>query len=599
MANKRIIQLPTAADLQAGDQVAIDSTADGTRKFDIGAELAAIESDIADISKYDDLLKVIKITDATTTMGDIETLLNTVNTAGDHVVFDVSALDAGMYLVTIYIGDGYYRIADLVTGFEGTGFFANTDTLIDKIKGGKTTGHHYTFVWDKVNAKGTRLNDAANITLTTTNFGHFGAVNANYDNPFDSIYPWSERKLCNIDIDLYRGLQSGDDITDCVVAWEDDANFDYAHQYGVWVYTPPFFGRSYELGNYRYFDVTDEALLNNIAYPASIQGRWHGADVTLTIDGTSKHCNLPVLGLSMANIRIDTQHTYAKNWGATLTDIFSIDPSYLLMVVEYASMNCQTAIGNGATSVYAQTLHPSAGATNSKTITLSGLTAAQLANFVVGAVIDLGTSDGGNQTARTWLEAVSTSGSVTTLTLHDAVTVTTSTFVSVHGLINLADADIGSHSGYIGANGRCNAYYRGEVLWGNKWQYVLGAYRQTGTGKIWQCAKDDDSDLYDALNTAKHIDTGIVLPTTSNYIQTLAMADGLSIPPYCSAIGGNSTNPVGDYCYVPALTAVNTILLLGGSANSGASAGAFYGYWNLASSPSAWTYGSRPRLKHP
>ena len=76
----------------------------------------------AKMTKYDDGMDVIKVTDATTTMGDIATALNAVNAAGDHVLFDVSALDAGMYLCTIYIGDGYYRIADMVTGFEGTGF---------------------------------------------------------------------------------------------------------------------------------------------------------------------------------------------------------------------------------------------------------------------------------------------------------------------------------------------------------------------------------------------------------------------------------------------------------------------------------------------
>lgn len=507
----------------------------------------------AKVEKYDDLLEVITISDASTTMGDIQATLNAVNSAGDHVVFDVAALNAGMYLCTIYLGSGYYRIADLVTGFEGTGFFTGTDLLKDIIASGSaSTGNHYTMVWDQVNAKGTRLNAAASITTTTTNFGHFGSVNANYDNPFDSIYPWSGRKLCNIDIDLYRGLTSADTIEDCVTAWEDDVAFDYNDQYGVWVYTPPFFGRTYVIGNNRYFDVTDENLQNNIAYPAMITGRYHGCDVTLTIDGVSKHCNLPTLGLSLANVTLANQHTYAKNYGASLVDIYTVDASALLFIVEYATMNSQTACGNGASAVYIQGLTLSANVTNDNTIVLT----ASNANIVPGAVIDIGTTNGGYNVARTYCTAVNGA----TVTLADAVTATTSHYVSVHGLINVADSDIGSHSGYIGTNGKCNAYYRGEVLWGNKWQYILGAYRQTGTGAIWVCDRDS-TDAYDALNTSVHNNTGLVLPTSaSNYILTLGIADGLCAAPFCTSIAGNATNPVGDYCYTPALTTGNTIL---------------------------------------
>lgn len=549
--------------------------------------------DIYDVTKYDDLLNVINIDSATTTMGAIVTTLDQVNTKGDHVVFDVSALNAGMYLCTIYLAAGYYRIHDLVTGFEDTGFYTADELLVDVIKhGSQTSGKHYTMRWDMVNAQGTRLNEAESITTDTANFGHFGSVNANYDNPFDEIYPWSGRKLCNIDLQTYMSLGEGNDITECVVAWEDDVNFSYDHQYGVWVYTPAFFGRTYTIGNYRYFDITDENLQDNIAYPPSIVGRYLGMDVTLTIDGTSKHCNLPTLGMPMANVTPANMHTYAKNWGASLNDIYSIDAVSMLYIVEYANMNLQTKLGNGVSDMYQQTLHPTAATSNSHTITV-----AANAKFIVGAIIDLGTSDGGFQIARTYITAVSTSGGVATLTLADAVTVTTDTYVSIHGMINVADEDIGSKSGYIGTNGRCNAYYRGQTFYANKYQYVLGAYRQTGTGEIW-IAEEGDTDNYDALNTSKHIDTGLALTETSGYIQTLGMCDGLSFAPFCTAVGGSSSNPVGDYCYVPSLETGNTVLLLGGIAGSGSDCG-WYGAWSSAAGGAYWYIGSCPRLLNP
>lgn len=85
--------------------------------------------DAVSVYKYDDLVGVIKITDTTTTMATIETTLANANAAGDHVVFDVSALSAGMKLCTIYLNNGQYRIVDITTGYEGDGTYSSTDTL--------------------------------------------------------------------------------------------------------------------------------------------------------------------------------------------------------------------------------------------------------------------------------------------------------------------------------------------------------------------------------------------------------------------------------------------------------------------------------------
>ena len=559
---------------------------------------------IKNIGVYDDILQTVKITSSTTTMGDITEVLTEVNTAGDHVLFDVSALNTGMYLCTIYIGGGFYRVADMVTGFEKHGFFKNSDLLVDILNSTPSTdAKHYTLQWDKVNAKGVRLNDAASITDNTANFGHFGSVNENYDNPFDSIYPWSGRKLCNIDIPTYRALTPADDITDCVVAWEGDVNFDYEHEYGVWVYTPSFFGRTYELGNYRYFDVTDEFNQHNIEYPAMITGRWLGADVQLTLDGASKHCTLPTVGMPMANVSMTNMHAYAKNFGGSLVDIYNIDASALLFVVEYGTLNSQTALGSGCANLYKQGMHPDSAVSggNVISVTATGLSAALLTK---GAIVDIGTADGGNNIARTSVVSATLEGNTATITLADNVTVAVTDFVSLHGIINNADEDIGSMSGYIGANGYVNAYYRGECLYGNKYQYILGAYRQTGTGHIWICDRDTTDD-YDALNTSVHKDTGLVLPqgaggaAASGYIKTLGMAEGLAIPPFCTEIGGTSASPVGDYYYVPELSTVNTILLLGGTARIGAYDGLFFGHWTYTASNSNWHIGARSRLVNP
>ena len=67
---------------------------------------------------YDDNTCVIVITDSTTTLGDVQTMLDSVNSKGDHVWLDVGALGANAFLCTIYIdqidGVGTYKVTDLV-----------------------------------------------------------------------------------------------------------------------------------------------------------------------------------------------------------------------------------------------------------------------------------------------------------------------------------------------------------------------------------------------------------------------------------------------------------------------------------------------------
>lgn len=81
------------------------------------------------VYKYDDLVGVIKITNASITMATIEATLANVNAIGDHVVFDVSALSSGMKLCTIYLNNGRYHIVDITTGYEGDGTYSSADTL--------------------------------------------------------------------------------------------------------------------------------------------------------------------------------------------------------------------------------------------------------------------------------------------------------------------------------------------------------------------------------------------------------------------------------------------------------------------------------------
>ena len=464
---------------------------------------------------------------------------------------------------------------------------------------------HYTARWDKANSAMVRLNDAASFPTDVTNFAHRGSVNANYSNPFDNIYPWSGIKLCNISIDLYRNLVAGDSITKCVTAWEGDANFSYNDANGVWRYRPEFWGKSWEDDTYRYFDVADNKVYDSsyVYYPEAIVGRWHGRNETLTIGGAEKTCLVPSVGMPAKRIAMSTLHTYAKNYGATIDSIFSIDADVLLCIVEFATMNTQKAIGNGVMLMYHQSSDLIAeDATNSNVVKV--LASAASAFCIPGAIFDIGTSAGGVQVGSYHVVSVQPNigdAQYLDVTLNEAVTVTAANYWSVHGIINVADEEIGSKSGYIGTNGKCNSYYRGLVLFGNMFLYTLGAYENCKDQHIWIANSDEEADNYDALNTSVHYDTGLVLPGTSGYTKKLGMLSRsglLSIPVFCTEIGGDSNNPTGDYFYNGVRT-YNTVLFRGGGAGYGSYAGAFYGDWGNAASSSHWSSAARPRLKNP
>ena len=458
--------------------------------------------------------------------------------------------------------------------------------------------YHYGARWNKTTHAMERTGSAAQITTTLTNFAHRGSINANYNNPFDNIYPWSGCKLCNIDLEAYRALASGQSVRDCIIAWEGDPDFSYTHENGVWKYRPEFYGTSYDGGDgYRYFDITDKPLAGYVHYPEDVVGRWRGIQETRQIDGADKIILLPKPGMPCKRVAMSTIHTYAKNWGATLDNIFCLDGSILMFIIEYADFNCQSALGDGVSAMYRESSdHFTADATDSNQVRIANSVAGAV---IVGSIIDIGTSNGGVQVGSYYVTAFEVDGTDKVLTLNEAVTVTTANFWSLHGRINIADEDIGSMSGYIGTNGRADCYYRGEVFWGNIWNYVLGAYHQANTNHVWLAKNADEADNYDAINTANHIDTGVALSASGGYIKELGFlsySGVLSVPIFCTVVGGSSTDPVGDYYYVA--VGSNTVLLFGGYAFNGTSDG-FYASWSYSAGASYWPFGGRPHLKSP
>ena len=498
------------------------------------------------------------------------------------------------------IKDSGKKASDFASASEvstARGDFANLNARLENIEDAALT-HRYGIQWDKTNATCTRLYDAVGLTANA----HKGTYNASQVNDFDSRYPWSGRKLCNIDVATYQVLhENGEDIDGAICAWEGDPDFSYTGANGaVMVYTPEFWMKTSEVSGGIEVVIADKPLPGYIHCPRTIGGRYCASS-----DGNGGVTSVAGV-IPMVNTAMSTIHTNAKAVNMTLDDIYTYTAETALMVVEFANMNLQTAIGNGVSSLYRQNEadKPLTDITGSNYV-VAPVALADVA--CVGAILDIGTSNGGNQVGKRIVTSIETYSANTSYKIvrfsGAAVDVTTSQFLSIHGLSNVADEAIGSESGYIGTNGKSNAYYRGRVVHANLWRYVLGAYRQTGTGHIWIAHSREEADACDALDTSIHIDTGCILPyddagtNKEGYIQTLHFLSNLPLAPFCATVGGNSTNPVGDYCYHPAKTAGNTILICGGSAGNGTYAGRFYGNWYDPAGYSYWSIAALPFLK--
>lgn len=449
----------------------------------------------------------------------------------------------------------------------------------------------YGMRWDKVNAKGSRLFDAADITTDTSAFCYRGSVATLY-NPFDNLYPFSEFKQCNVDLEAYNALADGADIRDAVVAWFGDEDFaDNGSNGVVGAYRPEYWFTMYEDDAVVVFAVSTTEMPGWGHNKPYIRGYGHCIDL-----GSNKigcyNAN------PMTNVAISTIHANAKGSGFTIDDIYTYSAELTAMVVEYCTLNMQNAIGSGVDSLFRESESdiPLIAETGATRVILP---AAAAAYCVEGATLDFGATKGAvvlaNRRICTGYSVYSGDADYIEVTFKGGtLDVTTAMFVSFHGATN--GPALGNVSGYVGTNGKVNAFYRGAVAHGNKWRYCLGAYRQTGTQHVWICPPEEDPNDYDALNTAKHIDTGLELPVTNGYIKRLGMIPGLGAVPVCVEVGGSSSNPVGDYFYTNA-TAGNTILLVGGSADSGAGAGGFYGSWGYPASASLWRYAAVPVLK--
>ena len=457
--------------------------------------------------------------------------------------------------------------------------------------------------WDRLTNQLTRLAMAEGITADTTNFGHFGSINANYSNPFDSIYPWSEMVVCDVDLDKYRtGTYS---LKECITAVYGDPDFTYEPSQTNFVgrYRPEFWGYSSEDadGNVSYY-VSQIERPGFKHYEEAIDG------ISFCVDVGGNHVSSGA-GVPLTNVACSTIHARAKTDGFTLQDIDSVDAQTLLYLVEYANWNSQQAIGDGCSSCYRQ----NAADVIANVATADGKTSFTVEDSALSSLIYAGSqlsfgAEVGATTYKANVAAFTVSGSVYSITLDREVAISNGMIMSVQGFATcefpLLGESLGNASGYLGTAQKANAWYRGCVMYANRYQYILGIYRQTGTNHLWVCPDSVNPNDYDELNTSVHEDTGVALPiletaaweTVGGNAQVIP---GLNTYMATGVTSGSSTTPVGDQQYVPLPSADNTVLFVGCLADSGWICGVLGGAWHRSAGYSNWSFAARPLLKNP
>ena len=241
---------------------------------------------------------------------------------------------------------------------------------------------------------------------------------------------------------------------------------------------------------------------------------------------TDKLCSVagvqPISGKTH-NLIIENAEKLATNRGAGwhIENIFAASAEQMMLIVEFASANSQTVIGDGVTSI------PDSPNTNNN----SSLT---------GSTTSLGNS----------------SGNATSTVDHN----------------NTAQT----------ASGKVAASFRGvENPFGNIWKFIPGFNTVYSNSTLKGYIANNYSFRY--ADVTGYTELGFNLPTANAYVKYFGFSESFDWVFIPTTTSSTITTTIGDYVYVPTSNGTR-IALLGGVWNIGSDAGLFYWYLRSGSS---------------
>lgn len=296
------------------------------------------------------------------------------------------------------------------------------------------------------------------------------------------------------------------------------------------------------------------------------------------------------------SVSMNTGITYCRNAG----DYYHLQTSdeketlRLLIMIEFATLNTQTALGAGATGLrYASDKATAATSSGNRFIT----TNAVADNFVVGQTIAIGTADKGSNIANNRI--------ITSITTYDsnnkainfagaAVTIAVGNYISSRPWKTGDTDSVVASSGSKGS--KHSTMYRGyENPFGNCFEVVGDMIFHNGSSTYYKCA-DPDKWVTNGVLTDDYIPLTYGAPAAEGYCTKLGYDQRFPYTALTEAVGGSSSTYYCDHFYRSASTvSPDTLLevLVGGFVAYGLNAG--LSCWSLrnAVSSSYWTLAGR------
>ena len=421
---------------------------------------------------------------------------------------------------------------------------------------------------------GTRTYGAVGLTATA-------GVGAAGSSDFDR-FPVYRLRLCNR-------------VAGAVTAYFNEPGFSRSSD--VFVEIPKGYYRVWDDGTYLQYALSDKPFPYSKLHPAFMHNNlvqdyvYIGAYMS-SYDGSSKH-ESKTGALPDNNISRTTARTRSKVRGsyAILQDVQIRDWLNILMAVEFATRDMQTAIGRGYCDIPYSASHDTTVAETAVNRIIIANAFADL--YMVGQEISIGTSEGNN--------SIAADRTVTSVDVYDA----SNKAITFNGAaVNIAIGNnvwssrqkngkcdaLGQGTGRAtGTNGKTAVIYRGvENLWGNIWEWVdnLNIRNNQGytdiEGRIASYNDTDFGTVYSAMSAA--------FPAADGYMVTplIDPVSGLSCLP--ATVGGGSSSYYCDYYYQ---NTGDRAAFVGGLLYYGSSGGPWFWLLNSAASDAGWYIGAR------
>ena len=456
--------------------------------------------------------------------------------------------------------------------------FNDVDARLEEIEDdisniSKTRGHIYGIrrkISNNTSSNWERVEDSIGLVANATKNG--GEVT----NDFDNLSPWKD--IVSFNLDLETGKKK---------AYFGDADFKFDGSNGdVYTHIPTFWLKIYEENDYMYILIAD--------YERSGFIKIKEFDIQRYLTGIGEDGKLhSYSGLAGADFKnINQYRTLVKNLG---DDYCLMDWRYFaiqcLYLVEYATYNSQSALGNGMASMRHNNGDVALLAeTNTHRFVVNTGAGNQ---FIVGQQVRIGAYNNVSSVIRTITainnyEDSNITGKEIVLDGDPIENISLTTYIWTCVQNSGGCDSLGMKSGCLVNDGKHNVIYRGiESIIGNIFSFVDGINIKDCVAYVCYNPKEYVSDKFES----PYEKIGYINSKQEGYCKALGFDINHPLIQLPTEIGANSTSGTTDYYWCTATG--NRVARVGGDSLHGAGDGLWYWALNATSSYSNWYCGAR------